>query len=64
MEFDPETQILAFKQSVIDGAPIYVYSGKTSPSLVIVPEETTEEMMLHYWEMGMQYLFDVLPKQQ
>ena len=63
-EFNPDTQSLVFKQSVIDGAPIYVYSGKTTPSLVIDPADATEEMMLQYWEQGMTYLFDVVEKIQ
>ena len=61
--FNPETQTIAFKQSVIDSAPIYVYQGKTFPSLTIDPATATEEMMLQYWEQGMEYLFDIIDKQ-
>lgn len=64
MEFDPATQMLVFKQSIIDNSPIYVYSGNIVPSIVIIPSDATEEMIRQYWEQGMTYLFDVVEKIQ
>lgn len=58
--FDPTTQYLQFKQSIIDQAPIYVYREWTFPSFIIKPEETSEEMMLFYWNQGLTNLFDVI----
>jgi hypothetical protein len=60
--FNPETQYLVFKQSIIDQAPIYVYKGWSFPSYTIIPEETTEDMMLFYWNEGHTFLFDVINK--
>ena len=65
--FDPETQYLVFKQSLIDDcilrqSPIYIYKGFNFPSYTIVPEETTQEMMLFYWNEGLKHLFDVINK--
>ena len=58
--FDPATQYLQFKQSIIDQSPIYVYRGWNFPSFIIKPEETSEEMMLFYWNEGLEDLFDVI----
>lgn len=58
--FDPVTQYLQFKQTIIDESPIYVYQDWEFPSFTIIPSETTEDMMIFYWEQGLTYLFDVI----
>lgn len=60
--FNPETQYLVFKQSIIDGAPIYIYQGWQYPSYTVIPSETDYDTMLSYWEKGFTYLFDVINK--
>ena len=58
--FDPTTQYLQFKQSIIDESTIYVYQNWSFPSFTIIPSETSEDMKLFYWNQGLTHLFDVI----
>jgi hypothetical protein len=58
--FDPTTQYLEFKQTIIDESPIYVYQNWSFPSITIIPSETSEDMKLFYWNQGLTHLFDVI----
>ncbi len=58
--FNTENQYLNFKQIYLDSSDtIYVYRGNSTPSFVIDPNTTTQEMMIDFWNQGLEHLFDV-----
>lgn len=60
LTFNPENQYLSFKQIYLDsGDIIFIYKGNSTPSFVIDPNITTQEMMIDFWNQGLVHLFDV-----
>ena len=61
--FDPNNQYLSFKQTYLDMMDlIYVYEGGVSPSFIIDPSNQDQDLMIYYWNLGYQYLFDINQK--
>ena len=63
LNFNPETQYLAFKSVYADRMElISIYNGWPSPKYVIDPTTCTQEEMQQYWHEGLQHLFDIVDK--
>lgn len=60
--FDRTTQRLEFIESILlDPQIISVYRGDVNPYYTIDPLDTPDEMRIYYWEVGLTYLFNIVP---
>lgn len=60
--FDRTTQRLEFIESILlDPQIISVYRGDVNPYYTIDPLNTPDEMRIYYWEVGLTYLFNIVP---
>jgi hypothetical protein len=61
INFNRETEQLAYLAEVLNEGNIDVYAGSEAPAFTINPFTSTQEEMIVYCDMGLWHLFEVIP---